>query len=60
MIDSLEKLKSPTAAEFKSTGVLLDSASSAMMGWMHSYDMQMEGKTLEEKRPTSKRKRRRS
>lgn len=48
--DSLDKIKSPAVADFKSTGLILDSANNAMNTWMHAYDMQMEGKTLEEKK----------
>lgn len=47
--DSLQKKKA-NAAAYTSTGVLLDSANSAMNNWMHAYDMQMQGKTIAEKK----------
>lgn len=47
--DSLQKKKADTTV-FAATGVMLDSANSAMNNWMHAFDMQMQGKTLAEKK----------
>lgn len=47
--DSLQKKKA-SADVYTSTGVLLDSANNAMNTWMHAYDMQMQGKTIAEKK----------
>jgi shikimate 5-dehydrogenase len=47
--DSLQKKKADTTI-FAATGVMLDSANNAMNGWMHAFDMQMQGKTIAEKK----------
>ncbi|MRG47806.1 hypothetical protein GFS24_21965 [Chitinophaga sp. SYP-B3965] len=47
--DSLQKKKA-SADIYTATGVLLDSANNAMNTWMHAYDMQMQGKTMAEKK----------
>lgn len=47
--DSLQKKKA-NADAYTAAGVLLDSANNAMNTWMHAYDMQMQGKTMAEKK----------
>lgn len=47
--DSLQKKKA-NADAYTAAGVLLDSANNAMNTWMHAYDMQMQGKTIAEKK----------
>lgn len=47
--DSLGKIKKDTTA-YAAAGTLLDSANNAMNTWMHAYDLQMEGKTTQEKK----------
>lgn len=47
--DSLQKKKA-NADAYTATSVLLDSANNAMNTWMHAYDMQMQGKTIAEKK----------
>ncbi|WP_343700045.1 hypothetical protein [Chitinophaga sp.] len=49
MADSIGASKE-AAAPYTQAGALLDSANNAMNTWMHAYDMQMEGKTTEEKK----------
>lgn len=47
--DSLGKAKADTAA-YHTAGVMLDSANSAMDGWMRAYDMELTGKDNAQKK----------